>query len=115
VCKHFLGEIMKFPAAQGHQKHRFNEEVTVGAKKADGPEGSLVVKAQSVEFLGPEKVETQVPDKGGLFFHTKPMVLESFPKGSVSDFEGSGSDRSCEEAGMELGAEEGMGEGVCLP
>ena len=201
VRKHFLGEIMKFPAAQGHQKHRFDEEVTVvgnadfrngqsypirqsrdsrsnksardlkpsiplrdlkgrwsdswfcnfkwkpssrtlciqleyrsrrkatwigletntglkaqqGVKKADGPKGSLVVKAQSVEFSGPEKVETQVPDKGGLFFHTKPMVLESFPEGSVSDFEGSGLDRSCEEAGMESGAEEGMGEGVCLP
>jgi hypothetical protein len=213
VRKHFLGEIMKFPAAQGHQKRRSDEEVTAvgnadfrngqsypirqsrdsqsnksardlklsiplrdlkgrrsdsrvvmatheprptwfcnfkwkpssktlciqlehgsrrkvtwigletdaglkvqqGAKKTDGPEGSLVVKAQSVEFSGPEKVETQVPDKGGLFFHTKPMVLESFPEGSGSDSKGSGSDRSCEEAGMEPGADEGMGEGVCLP
>ena len=27
VRKHFLGEIMKFPAALGHQKRRFDEEV----------------------------------------------------------------------------------------
>jgi hypothetical protein len=212
VRKHFLGEIMKFPAAQGHQKRRFDEEVKVvgnaefrngrsypirqsrdsrsnksardlkpsiplrdlkgrrsdsrvvmatheprptrfcdfkwkprsktlciqlehgsrrkvtwigletdmglkaqqGAKKVDGPEGSLVVKAQSVEGLGLEKIETQLLDKGGLVFHTKPMGLESFLKGSVSDSEGSGLDRSCEEVGMESGVDEWMGEGVCL-
>jgi hypothetical protein len=81
-------------------------------KVPDGPELLIVEKTQPVEQLGPGDLECQLQDTSDMGQNTKHEGLESSSEDSLSDDEGSGSNRNCEAVGMAPSADEGRGQGV---